>query len=231
MVATMRLKRPVDRLAMAGRATRDQGLVLPCCADRRLSSLRRSTATFCGVSVRPWRVGLAVPLGVGTRVSGFVHGGLPKFTWLGLVAAPVAAPAPPPISAPTTTPGGPAAPQCQRQSRQLRQPHLWCVLFGVVPHAANKPSAPIAIAVTACRIATAPHMCGATIWQRETDALKSCGEREKSPRHVLSQSTRFNSANSRPTEQQRPGTNRRNGAGRRRRDDPSIPKRMSQARS
>jgi hypothetical protein len=109
MVAAVRLKCRADRLGVAGRATCDQGLVLPCCADRRLSSFRQSTAAFCDVAVPPWRVGLAVPLGVGTRVSGFVHGGFPKLTWMGLVAAPVAAPAPPPISAPATTPGGPAS--------------------------------------------------------------------------------------------------------------------------
>ena len=45
----------------------------------------------------------------GTRVSGFVHGGLPKLTSLGLVAAPVAAPVPAPTTAPTAIPGGPAS--------------------------------------------------------------------------------------------------------------------------
>jgi hypothetical protein len=97
--------------------------------------------------VRAELAGDTDPCGVGTRVSGFVHGGLPRLTCWGLVVAPVAAPAPPPTRAPTAMPGGPAsAPTAAPVAAPAAAPPV-VRSFGDWPHAESRHSAPRAAKV------------------------------------------------------------------------------------
>src|SRR5215471_6094027 len=134
------------QLARSTARPRSSGMALHLASSAAASW--RFCATFWDLLVDRDAVRV-VPLGVGMRVCGLVHGGLPRLTSFGLAAAPVDAPAPPPTRAPITMPGGPASAPIPAPVAAPAAPPPLARSDVVEPQAATVASDPMVTAITA----------------------------------------------------------------------------------